>query len=163
MRVVVTTLCSSIILATFGPAETINSVGWDWVTKIERRIPEKIDNLPPITSLSAGDGFSLFLDENGSVWSCGRNDHGQLGLGDTNNRNIPELIKNLPKIKSVFTLGFASLFLDSEGSVWSVGDNRYGQLGLGSEADNLPKNARKGYRTSKNHFNFRRNLSHPHS
>jgi alpha-tubulin suppressor-like RCC1 family protein len=58
--------------------------------------PEKINNLPPIISISAGSNFSLFLDANGSVWSCGYNASGQSGLGDNNkHRNIPEQITNL--------------------------------------------------------------------
>src|SRR3990167_7562558 len=93
--------------------------------------PEKINNLPPIISISAGWQFSLFVDANGSVWSCGYNQFGQLGLGDVNHRNIPEQIKNLPKIKSALALGVSSLFLDCEGSVWSCGSNGNGQLGLG--------------------------------
>src|SRR3990167_8764339 len=93
--------------------------------------PEKINNLPPIISISAGANFSLFVDANGSVWSCGYNQYGQLGLGDVNHRNIPEQIKNLPAIKSALALGESSLFLDCEGSVWICGYNGNGGLGLG--------------------------------
>src|SRR3990167_4894177 len=93
--------------------------------------PEKINNLPPIISISAGYEFSLFVDANGSVWSCGYNGYGQLGLGDVKNRNIPEQIKNLPAIKSALAFGNSSLFLDCEGSVWSCWYNHYGELGLG--------------------------------
>lgn len=95
----------------------------------EITIPEKINNLPPITSIFAGYEYSLFLDENGYVWSCGDNEKGQLGLGDNNNRNQAEQITTLPKIVSVFA-GYAfSTFLDCEGSVWGCGNNNYGQLG----------------------------------
>ena len=62
--------------------------------------PKKINNLPPIISVSAGNSFSLFVDANGKVWSCGYNDYGELGLGDKKHRNVPELIPNLPKIIS---------------------------------------------------------------
>src|SRR3990167_8356574 len=92
---------------------------------------QKINNLPPIISISAGDCFSLFVDANGSVWSCGHNGKGQLGLGDKYDRNIPEQITNLPKIKSSIALGNSSIYLDCEGSVWTCGYNEKGQLGLG--------------------------------
>src|SRR3990167_5489404 len=62
--------------------------------------PQKINNLPPIISISAGDRFSLFVDANGSVWGCGFNQYGELGLEDAKNRNVPEQITNLPKIIS---------------------------------------------------------------
>ena len=35
---------------------------------------------------------SLFLDENGNVWSCGLNEQGQLGMGDYTNRKTTEKI-----------------------------------------------------------------------
>src|SRR3990167_484177 len=66
-------------------------------------IPQKINNLPPIVSVSAA-WHSLFVDENGSIWSCGYNDDGRLGLGDGKDRYVPERITNLPKIKSALAL-----------------------------------------------------------
>src|SRR3990167_9364992 len=92
--------------------------------------PQKINNLPPIVSVSAGGHYSLFVDINGRVWSCGSNTYGQLGLGDTNDRYITEPITYLPKITSAIALGAASIFLDCEGSVWTSGCNSNGQLGL---------------------------------
>ena len=90
--------------------------------------PQKIKNLPPIISVSAGAMFSLFLDQNYSVWSCGRD-------GVIGNTMFPEIIKNIPKISSVIALCLSSLFLDFEGSVWSCGCNQNGQLGLGDIRD----------------------------
>ena len=93
--------------------------------------PHKINNFPPIISVSAGCQFSLFVDANGRVWSCGCNQDGRLGLGDQRHRSVPEQITNLSKIISTIALGQSSLFLDCEGSVWACGHNFYGQLGLG--------------------------------
>jgi alpha-tubulin suppressor-like RCC1 family protein len=67
----------------------------------------------------------------GYVWSVGDNKHGQLGLGDKQNRTLPEQITSLPTIIAIAAEGYNSLFLDVEGYVWSVGDNKHGQLGLG--------------------------------
>ena len=103
------------------------------LVKKEKKIiltPEKIRNLPPIISVSAA-WHSLFVDANGSVWSCGCNAQGRLGLGDWKNRNVPEQITNLPKIISTIALNYSSIFLDCKGSVWTCGNNGYGQLGLG--------------------------------
>lgn len=46
--------------------------------------PTCVQQLEPVkrfTHLALGGSHSLFLDEHGSVWSAGRNDWGQLGLG----------------------------------------------------------------------------------
>src|SRR3990167_8729980 len=96
------------------------------ITKVE-----KINNLPPIISIYAGQWFSLFLDETGSVWSCGNNSDGRLGVEGAGNKNLAEKIPNLPDIISVLAVGGSSFFLDSKGSVWCCGSNSNGQLGLG--------------------------------
>src|SRR5699024_10911370 len=42
-----------------------------------------------IVSVSAGDGFSLALSDDGDVYAWGRNTYGQLGLGHTYNVSKP--------------------------------------------------------------------------
>src|SRR3990167_598840 len=80
---------------------------------------------------ASGSHHSLFLDPLGTVWSCGNNENGRLGLGDEKHRYVPEPIINLPKIISAIALGGSSIFLDCEGSVWACGYNKNGELGLG--------------------------------
>ena len=46
---------------------------------------------------------SLILKNDGTLWSCGLNNHGQLGLGDGNSRNtFTEITTNTDDIKSVY-------------------------------------------------------------
>ena len=59
----------------------------------DRNVPEQIKNLPKIISTLAVGESSMFLDCEGSVWSCGYNAHGNLGLGDTTHRNIAKKIE----------------------------------------------------------------------
>ena len=42
-----------------------------------------------ITKIAAGCYHSVFASSNGMVYVCGRNNHGQLGTGDTTERHIP--------------------------------------------------------------------------
>ena len=51
----------------------------DSITNINLTVP--IPFLPKIISVSGGCLHSLFLDAEGSVWSCGHNGYCQLGLG----------------------------------------------------------------------------------
>src|SRR3990167_2807700 len=57
------------------------------------------DSIPPIVSISSLD-HSLYLDAEGNVWSCGKNDVGQLGLGFACEQvHIPTKIESIPCIK----------------------------------------------------------------
>ena len=104
---------------------------------INRNIPSKIENLPPIKYVACGSYHTLFVDIEGIVYSCGSNFFGQLGLGDTIDRNIPIKIENLPPIKYVACGYVHTILVDCEGIVYSCGSNDRGKLGLG---DNISRN-----------------------
>ena len=77
---------------------------------ISKTIKNLFSNIPPIPvtvpkikSISCGDGFTIFLSNNGSVYSVGRNDKGQLGYElDNNSACFVDGIKcNNKKIKLI--------------------------------------------------------------
>ena len=80
-------------------------------------------------------GFSynaFILKNNGTLWGCGKNDYGQLGLGDTTNRTtFTQVTTNTDDIKSVSCGAYHTLILKNDGALWGCGNNEYGQLGLG--------------------------------
>jgi alpha-tubulin suppressor-like RCC1 family protein len=97
-------------------------------------IPEQItSNIGEciIIAIIAGIDFSLFLDSNGKVYSCGRNDYGQIGRTDSDTSIPKQITSNIGECNIVaISAGFDhSLFLDSNGKVYSCGQNLYGQLG----------------------------------
>ncbi len=77
------------------------------------------------------------LRQDGTVWTWGNNDLGQLGNGSTISIATPKMVKNLQNIVQVAAGHGHSLALDHEGSVWSWGWNKNGQLGLGNTNDKL--------------------------
>ena len=106
-----------------------NSQGQLGVSDCSVDVPKIID-LVNIVSVSAGTYYSLFLDGSGFVWSCGKNNFGQLGLGHSWTIVTPQKIPNLPSIHSISaSLKEHSLFLDCDGAVWCCGLNRNYQLG----------------------------------
>ena len=75
---------------------------------------------------------SLILKNDGTLWGCGYNGYGQLGLGNTNSRTtFTQITTNVDNIKSVYCGGYHTLILKNDGTLWSTGYNNYGQLGLG--------------------------------
>jgi alpha-tubulin suppressor-like RCC1 family protein len=86
------------------------------------------------TVIAGGDGHSLFLRSDGTVWSCGYNGHGQLGVNSLTDKKTPVQISTLTDVISVAAGGDHSLFLRSDGTVWGCGNNGFGQLGDGTTA-----------------------------
>ena len=42
-----------------------------------------------VLKIAAGDGFTVALKSDGSLWAWGGSNYGQLGLGDTRDRHTP--------------------------------------------------------------------------
>jgi alpha-tubulin suppressor-like RCC1 family protein len=77
-----------------------------------------------------GGNFVLYKT-GGEVESVGRNQNGQLGLGDTTDRNVLVQIAGLSSVVSCAGGGSHSLCVATDGTVWAFGNNVHGQLGLG--------------------------------
>jgi alpha-tubulin suppressor-like RCC1 family protein len=83
-------------------------------------------------AVAAGEGFSMGIKTNGTLWAWGKNDVGQLGDGTTTNRYIPIQLGTATNWDSV-SCGFQhTVALRTDGSLWSWGTNDYGQLGNGT-------------------------------
>jgi alpha-tubulin suppressor-like RCC1 family protein len=94
-----------------------------------------------ITSITAGGGHTLALDDGGSCWSWGIGGRGQLGHGDFTDRVAPRQVQALQGLRCVgAAAGFAhSLVLIDDGKVYACGWNRMGELGVGTfDACNTP-------------------------
>jgi len=73
------------------------------------------------------------LTKNG-LFGCGKNNYGQLGLGDLGSRNTLTKI-NIDDVLS-FSCGLYHSVIQTKTGVYSCGDNNDGQLGLG---DSIPR------------------------
>jgi alpha-tubulin suppressor-like RCC1 family protein len=78
---------------------------------------------------TCGVNSTWALKTNGTLWCCGYNEYGDLGLGDYVNRNV---FTQVPGTWASVSAGSAhTLAIKPGGTLWSVGRNHYGQLGLG--------------------------------
>ena len=99
--------------------------------------PSVNPTLTDVVQASAGYRHSLFLKSDGTVWACGGNNAGQLGIGNTTDKSVPVEIPGLTNVVAVGAGNNFSLFLKSDGSVWGCGDNSAGQLVTGSTTSSL--------------------------
>lgn len=77
---------------------------------------------------------SLALATDGTLWSWGANDHGQLGDGSTERKLSPVRVTGLGEVTIIAVAGGAthSVALDQTGRAWAWGSNSHGQLGDGT-------------------------------
>ena len=90
-------------------------------------------NVDNIKSVHVGYDHTFILKNDGTLWGCGYNESGQLGLGDTNNRKtFTQITTNTDDIKSIYCGGNHTIILKNDNTLWGCGWNTYGQLGLGN-------------------------------
>ena len=85
-------------------------------------------------SIAAGDYNTVLIKEDGSLWTAGRNDYGQLGNGKTGT----DQKKPIKAMTSVSQVAFGSAhtgIIKKDGSLWMCGYHEYGTIGDGTEYD----------------------------
>ncbi len=113
-----------------------------------RLIPMKIENLPTIKAISAGQYTSFVLTEEGEVYSFGLGGwtmddesdlsiSGVLGIGDYENRFVPTKIEGVMGVESISAGTAHSLILLGNGDVYSFGSGMFYALGHGDGEDRL--------------------------
>ena len=82
--------------------------------------------------IAAGDGYTLVLHSDGTLWGIGKNDVGQLGTGDNNDKSkfikidTPVAVGDIVDIQAGADY---TLLLTREGELYGTGYNIYGLLG----------------------------------
>lgn len=89
----------------------------------------QVGGLPkPAVAGAIGFEFTLILLEDGTVWGCGSNEFGELGLGSkvdvTNRPNKENGLKGIVELASGYKF---AIFLDSKNIAYGTGANIYGQ------------------------------------
>jgi alpha-tubulin suppressor-like RCC1 family protein len=95
--------------------------------------PVQVGSLTNWLQISCGYYVSaLALKTDGTLWSWGRNNYGQLGLGNTISYSSPKQVGALKNWKAIYSGVSSVLALKTDGTLWAWGRNNFGQLGLGN-------------------------------
>ncbi len=89
----------------------------------------------PVQTIACGGNHSVAVSTSGAVYAWGKNDHGQLGLGDRTDRNLPAQVRSLRSqdVRRVTCGQDHTVCLTGDGGVFSFGAGGYGQLGHGGK------------------------------
>jgi alpha-tubulin suppressor-like RCC1 family protein len=84
------------------------------------------------SKLGSGLVFLHSIKTDGTLWSWGRNNNGQLGVGDFNSRSSPTQVGTGTNWNLVVSAWYATIAIKTDGTLWSWGQNDVGQLGINS-------------------------------
>jgi alpha-tubulin suppressor-like RCC1 family protein len=76
--------------------------------------------------------FSLAIKTDGSLWSWGRNDQGQLGLGNQTDYSSPKQIGAGTAWLTISSAYKSAYAIKTDGTMWAWGQGTTGRLGLGN-------------------------------
>lgn len=102
-------------------------------------VPVELGGISDVVSLAAGSFHSMALKSNGTVWTWGDNNRGQLGDGTIDDKALPAKVLDpgdasgyLQGVVAIAAGEYHSLAVKNDGTVWTWGWNTAGQLGDGS-------------------------------
>ena len=97
-----------------------------------RSNPVRVSALTGVTTVAAGYDHTVALKSDGTVWTWGDNDHGQLGNGTTTKKTTPAQVTGLTGVTAIAAGYYHTVVMKGDGTVWAWGDNGSGQLGDGT-------------------------------
>lgn len=84
-----------------------------------------------VKAIACGDRYTMFLLNDGTVYGCGENNSGELGIGNTTNPIITRTKANISNAKDIACGEYYTMFLLNDGTIFGCGENDYAQLGIG--------------------------------
>jgi alpha-tubulin suppressor-like RCC1 family protein len=98
--------------------------------------PVQVSMMSSVIAVAGGFDHSVAVKADGTVWSWGDNEYGQLGDGGTEyDTNLPVRVQGLPTNAIAVAAGYShTLALLGDGTVWAWGDDSFNQLGDGNWA-----------------------------
>ena len=96
--------------------------------------PTPIKIMESVASVSAGNGYTMAIKTDGSLWAWGLGSFGQLGAGKI---HLSGPVKIMDSVASVSACSRHTMAIKTDGSLWGWGQNESGQLGDGTTEERL--------------------------
>jgi len=96
--------------------------------------PQQVGSLTTWKIISCGknSGSTVAIKTDGTLWSWGYNNSGQLGIGNLTWYSSPKQVGSLTNWVSAVASGLFTIAVNSSGQLYAWGSNAYGQLGQGN-------------------------------
>jgi alpha-tubulin suppressor-like RCC1 family protein len=102
------------------------------VTALSYSSPIQVGSLTNWKQVAAGDSHTSAIKTDGTLWTWGWNNFGQLGNGTTVYYSSPIQVGSLTNWKQVSAGYIITSAIKTDGTLWTWGLNQYGELGNGT-------------------------------
>jgi hypothetical protein len=86
-----------------------------------------------VVAAAAGNDWSMFISADGSLYTMGNNDSGQLGNGNKVDSESKVLIDT--GVRAISGSGYHGLYIKTDGTLMGMGSNNGGELGDGTKVN----------------------------
>jgi alpha-tubulin suppressor-like RCC1 family protein len=113
---------------------------WTWGEGFNGELADNIDGFHrasfpveidagPWTDVVCGQGFTIALKADGTIWGCGDNSMGNLGTGDTDDRLVlTQMGSDSDWVQIAATHRQTTVAINSDGELWGCGRGNNGEL-----------------------------------
>ena len=95
--------------------------------------PYGVAGIPAAAGVSAGNGTSVALVADGTVWAWGNGQQGQMGNGTATPNNTTPVQSSISGVSTLQAGGEHIAAVKGDGTAWAWGYGAYGQLGNGTQ------------------------------
>jgi alpha-tubulin suppressor-like RCC1 family protein len=138
--------CGALNTAAIKTDGTLWTWGWNSYGQLGINISGS-NRVTPVTTFSGGTNWKqvdaggnhiVAIKTDGTLWTWGRNNNGQLGVNDTINRSTPvQVFGNATNWKQVSCGNDHIGAIKTDGTLWTFGRNSVGQLGVNDTTNRL--------------------------
>jgi alpha-tubulin suppressor-like RCC1 family protein len=89
-----------------------------------RNVPTEVPGVNGVVAVAAGSNHSVALSRDGTTMACGRNNAGQLGLGDTNISDTFTVVPGLRGVVDIDAGAHHTIAVTAEGGLYTWGTGR---------------------------------------
>ncbi|WP_177245970.1 stalk domain-containing protein [Paenibacillus sp. BC26] len=113
---------------------TFDGVTYSSTNTLFTRVPKQIEGLQDVKDIQFGSNAAFALKKDGTVWSWGSNEYGELGNGQVKTLAAPALVAGLPPITAIHSDGVTAFAIDKNGKLWYWGSPYWYYYQTGKQA-----------------------------